>query len=122
MALSVLLDTNIVLYFLGGRLAEPLPMGELGISVITELELLSFSGLDAAGERAVRSFLTEVSVFDLAAPVKDAAVEVRRRHALRLPDAIVVGTAVAHAMRLFTNDERLVRKQIVPTTSIRLIS
>ena len=30
------LDTNIVIYFLEGRLQEPLPGGRLAISVITE--------------------------------------------------------------------------------------
>ncbi|PHM10709.1 PIN domain nuclease, partial [Nostoc sp. 'Peltigera malacea cyanobiont' DB3992] len=37
----ILLDTNVVLYFLGGRLVNPLPSGEYFISVITEIELLS---------------------------------------------------------------------------------
>jgi len=30
-----LLDTNVALYLLGGRLASPLPPGEYGVSVIT---------------------------------------------------------------------------------------
>jgi len=37
-----LLDTNIALYLLGGRLEAPLPSGEYGVSVITEMELLSW--------------------------------------------------------------------------------
>ncbi|MBL8887298.1 MAG: type II toxin-antitoxin system VapC family toxin [Phycisphaerales bacterium] len=118
--MSVLLDTNIVLYFLSGRLAEPLPVGPLAISVITELELLSFPALDAAGESTIRTFLSQVTVLDLAGPVKDAAVAARRTHGLRLPDAIVVGTASAHGLSLLTNDERLVRKQVVETRSLRL--
>jgi predicted nucleic acid-binding protein len=36
-----LLDTNVALYLLGGRLAEPLPSGSYGVSVITEMELLA---------------------------------------------------------------------------------
>ena len=35
-----LLDTNVALYLLGGRLAEPLPGGNYGVSVVTEMELL----------------------------------------------------------------------------------
>lgn len=38
---KVLLDTNTAIYFLAGRLSEPLPEGERLISVITELELRS---------------------------------------------------------------------------------
>ncbi len=33
-----LLDTNIILYLLGGRLAEPLPEGNYYVSVMTEIE------------------------------------------------------------------------------------
>ncbi|WP_238360797.1 hypothetical protein [Iningainema tapete] len=36
----ILLDTNVVLYLLGGRLAKPLPSGQYVVSVITEIELL----------------------------------------------------------------------------------
>jgi predicted nucleic acid-binding protein len=43
----ILLDTNVVLYFLGGRLANPLPSGEYFVSVITEIELLSYPSLNA---------------------------------------------------------------------------
>jgi len=39
----ILLDTNVVLYFLGGRLTNPLPSGQYFVSVITEIELLSLN-------------------------------------------------------------------------------
>jgi len=42
---TFILDTNIVLYFLGARLANPLPSGQYFISVITEIELLSYPSL-----------------------------------------------------------------------------
>lgn len=38
-----LLDTNVALYLPGGRLANPLPAGGYGISVITEMELLALA-------------------------------------------------------------------------------
>lgn len=49
MALNRVLDTNAVLYLLGGRLAEPLPEGRYFASVMTEMELLSYPLLDEAG-------------------------------------------------------------------------
>lgn len=39
------LDTNIVLYLLGGRLAHPLPDGTYFLSVMSELELLAYPDL-----------------------------------------------------------------------------
>ena len=41
MAVIRLLDTNAVLYLLGGQLAESLPAGEYVVPVITEMELFS---------------------------------------------------------------------------------
>ncbi len=50
------LDTNVALYLLGGRLAEHLPEGEYSISVITEMELLSYPDLDEADVREALRF------------------------------------------------------------------
>ncbi len=46
----ILLDTNVVLYLLGGRLANPLPSGEYFVSVISEIELLSYPSLSLEEE------------------------------------------------------------------------
>jgi len=40
--MSIVLDTNAVLYLLAGHLAEPLPQADFYVSVITEIELLSY--------------------------------------------------------------------------------
>jgi predicted nucleic acid-binding protein len=54
MGMTGLLDTNVALYLLGARLAEPLPAGSYGVSVITEMELLSWPSLTADEEREKR--------------------------------------------------------------------
>lgn len=52
----ILLDTNIVLYFLGGRLIYPLPPAKYFISVITEIELLSYPNLTSDEEARIIDF------------------------------------------------------------------
>ncbi|MDM8560282.1 hypothetical protein [Candidatus Parabeggiatoa sp. HSG14] len=59
-----LLDTNIILYLLGGRLAEPLPEGNYYVSVITEMELLSYSDLDKQTEQKIRDFLAQLTLIN----------------------------------------------------------
>jgi len=54
--MSIVLDTNAVLYFLAGRLAEPLPQANFFVSVITEIELLSYPLLKMEDEAEIRSF------------------------------------------------------------------
>ena len=51
-----LLDTNVALYLLGGRLAEPLPSGSYGLSVITEMELLAWPSLTPEEEQKIRVY------------------------------------------------------------------
>jgi predicted nucleic acid-binding protein len=53
MVVTLLLDTNVVIYLLGGRLKQSLPVGPVGVSIITEMELLSFPDLAPDDERIV---------------------------------------------------------------------
>jgi len=54
MGLKKVLDTNAVLYLLGGKLAEALPAARYFVSVITEIELLSYPLLDAEEESQIK--------------------------------------------------------------------
>ena len=116
------LDTNIILYFLGGRLADPIPAGAYAISVISELELLAYPGLVSSEEQRIRDFLADVPVTDLTQPVKQHAVSFRKRFGLKLPDAIVAATALALDAVLLTNDQRLLALSDVPTQALRVKS
>ncbi len=87
------LDTNAILFLLGGKLAQTLPAGEYFISLISEMELLSYPLLDESEQAKLRDFLSAVTVVDLTEEVKSLAIRLRRQHLLKLPDAIVAATA-----------------------------
>lgn len=108
------LDTNAAIYFLAGRLAEPLADGEWLISVITELELRSYPFATAEDERSVAEFIGQIGVVDLTPEVKTAAVSLRRDKRLKLPDAIIAATAHATQATLITHDARLAQASGVP--------
>jgi predicted nucleic acid-binding protein len=114
------LDTNVILYFLGGRLAEPFPVGTYTISVISELELLAYPGLVSPEEQRVRAFLADIAVTDLTQAIKHHAVDLRKRYGLKLPDAIVAATALALKATLLTNDQRLLTLTDVQTQTLRI--
>ena len=109
MAMTGLLDTNVALYLLGGRLAEALPAGTYGVSVITEMELLAWPSLTTKEEENVREFLTQLVICELTPSIRNRAVRLRREQRLRLPDAIVCATAMDFAMELWTNDTKSVQ-------------
>lgn len=78
-----MLDTNVALYLLGGRLAETLPAGDYGISVITEMELLAYSTLTTKEENEVRRFIANLTICELTPSVRVRAVALRRNGRLK---------------------------------------
>lgn len=112
MAVKWLLDTNVVLYHLGGKLAKPLPSGELFCSVINELELLSPAGLSSGDEAVIREALRAMTILDLSEAVREETIRVRRAHKLKLPDAIIVASAVSIGATVLTNDEELLSRNL----------
>jgi predicted nucleic acid-binding protein len=117
-----LLDTNVALYLLGGRLAEPLPTGPYGISVITEMELLAWPSLTTKEEEKVREFLRQLVICELTPSIRTRAVQLRREQRLRLPDAIVCATAMDFAVELWTNDTNLAKVPGLTCRTAKLLS
>jgi hypothetical protein len=114
-----LLDTNVALYLLGGRLAEPLPAGSYGVSVITEMELLAWPSLTTEEEKKVRGFLGQLVVCELTPVIRARAVRIRKEQHLKLPDAIVCATAMEFGVEFWTNDTTLAK---VPGLTCRAVS
>lgn len=103
----IVLDTNIALYHLGGRLMAPLPSGLYHVSIITEMELLSYPNLSQSEEQQIQSFLSQLLIVDIDTPIKNMAIALRKQHRLKLPDAIVSATAQSLNAVLLTNDTKL---------------
>jgi hypothetical protein len=65
--------------------------------------------LDDAASAQIRSFLSAVTVVELTEEIRVLAIELRRIHALKLPDAIIAATALSLQAQLVTNDTKLLR-------------
>lgn len=120
MGVNIVLDTNVVLYFLAGRLAQALPPAEYYISVITEMELLSYPLLTAGDEAEIHDFLSDVAIVELNREIKQSAIALRRQYRLKLPDAIVAATAQQLKAELFTNDFKLLNIPALSTKALPL--
>lgn len=116
--MKYLLDTNVVIYLLGGRLKQALPDGEFGVSVITEIELLSYPALLPAEEQVARSFLNEVIRYPLSDSIRDQTIALRRQFRLKLPDALIAATALDVGAVLLSNDQRLL---VVPSLIVQAV-
>jgi len=108
------LDTNVVIYLQKGDLNESLPPAFYSISIITEMELLSYPMLSDEDVNWLHRFI------GLTKEVKELAIELRRSHRLRLPDAIVAASALVYDAVLLSNDQQLSRVSGLKLQSVRL--
>ena len=115
-----LLDTNAVLYLLGGRTAQALPDGSYFLSVISELELLAYPALTPAEDAQIKSFLQDITIVELNHAVKSHAIDLRKHHGLKLPDAIIAATAMTLNATVLTNDQHLLSLSTPSTQSLAL--
>ena len=104
-----LLDTNSVIYFFDGEetvsyLIENAKY-QIVISCITKIELLCFEANDKAAVKGIRDFLKEVEIVYIDDDIIDSAVNYRKSHKLKVPDAIIAATAKAMRLSLVTADK-----------------
>ena len=105
-----LLDTNALIALLDGHsgLSTVLSSANwIGISIISELEFLSFSGITASDKALFQQFKSRVEVLDLYAndiSMINAIVTIRQSNKVKLPDAIIAAGAILQGATLLSND------------------
>lgn len=118
---KVVLDTNAVLYLLGGKLSPAvLPKSEFFISFITELELLSYPNLSKAEEEKIKEFVHSVDVINLNSEIKSETVRLRKNYKIKLPDSIICATALFLDASLLTFDNSFKKIKDVTLTKAEL--
>jgi predicted nucleic acid-binding protein len=120
MATRYVLDTNVVLYLLGGRLLNPLPVGKFYLSIITEMEMLSYPTISEAEVLRIRQFLSQVKVMGVGEDVKNATIALRKKYRLKLPDAIICATALSVNAVLLSNDTQLSRVMEISVDAVQI--
>lgn len=77
---------------------------QLYISVITELELLGYKGLTAKEEKVIKAFVSECKTITINNEVKQETIRVRKTYNTKLPDSIIIATALYLDLPLITAD------------------
>jgi len=103
---NIVADTSLLINFFNGREpARKILLGQqIWISVITEIELLSFPSLKKDDIKLLNSFLNECIILDLTKPIKQIAINLRRNKKLKLPDSIIAATSIHLDFPLVTMD------------------
>jgi len=109
--IAYLLDTNIVLYLLRGDKDIPsLIKGcDIYLSVISEMELLSFPGLTQQEKSKIESMLDNAFVVDFNSEIKKTAIKLRSKYRLTLPDALIAATSAFLNIQLISADKTLAK-------------
>ena len=99
-------DTNAIIYLLSGKpYMKQYEDARFGVSVITEMELLSFPRITPAELSNLKDLLSDCIIFPLDIAVKDRAIHIRRTYGTKLPDSIVAATSLECATPLITADK-----------------
>lgn len=104
---KALLDTNILIDFLQGfpEAARELALyDDRAISIVSWMEVMV--GATEATIGPTRAFLARFNVVGLDEAVAELAVELRRLHGMKLPDAIIWATARREARLLVTRNTK----------------
>src|SRR5438309_909237 len=95
---NIVADTSLLINFFNGEASTRkfIEGRMLFVSVITEIEVLSFPKLTLADKKLIKSFLSECLIIDLEPEIKELTIEIRTKYKIKLPDAAIAATAVRY--------------------------
>lgn len=86
-----------------GWLEQRINQREVSLSVITRIELLTKTQ-PAAEYELMQALVNSVTVLPLDEPVIQQTIALRQQQRIKLPDAIIAATALAHNLPLLTRN------------------
>lgn len=106
-----LIDNNVISSYFSGQFSEK-AMDFIAsvidqipnISVVTEIEALSWVNPDKSKEAIVQEFIQDATVLGLTPDVVSQCIKIRRNKKIKTPDAIIAATAIVHKLTLITSD------------------
>lgn len=103
---NVVFDTNAFIYFVGGdsRLTQYLN-STVYISEFTEMELKGRFGISIKELQRLNEILEDFIILPFNNEIKERAISIRHKNKLKLPDALIVSTAMWIDLPFVTADK-----------------
>ncbi len=105
---NIFLDTNAIISILSGEINANLSKANaVFVSVISQIEFLSFEKLGASELNAFNKLIDRVKVIylDENEDILNKTIEIRQKYKLKLPDAIIAAKAIVNDATLITHDK-----------------
>ncbi len=78
-------------------------------SFVTEVEILSYSKITKEEESKIKEFLSEITIVGWNDVVRDQAIKLKRNYKIKLPDAIIIATAIYLKVPFLTADREFLK-------------
>jgi len=107
---NILLDSNIVIYLSQKKLNIDEIFEEnksYFISLITYMEILSYNFSSQEEETFIRKLLSLFQIIDITQEIANKVIDLKKNRKIKLPDAIIVATALVYDYTLYSNDRQL---------------
>ena len=103
-----LIDTNVISDYLSNKLPAK-TSGMINkitaqLSVITRIELLSWSDVSSRQLQILQNFIAVAIVYDLDEAIIIETIRIRKLYKIKLPDAIIAATALVNSLTLITRN------------------
>lgn len=103
--IDFLADTNFLIFTSqGNKIVEPFLDYTIGISFITEMELLGVFSISKTQKEKVKSIIEECNILEINITIKAKTIALKQKYKIKLPDAIIAATAIVYDIPLITAD------------------
>ncbi len=103
--IDFLADTNFLIFTSQGNpIVEPFLDYNIGISFISEMELLGVFSISKVQKSNIQNIINECFVIDMNTEIKKYAIQIKQKYKIKLPDAIIAATAIQYNIPFITAD------------------
>ncbi len=112
-----LVDSNIVLGLVKGHaeagdILKDIKLYQCAFSSVTRMELLGYTGITENEIAVISALLSQMLPLQIDHTIENKTIALKQQHKIKLPDAIILATALVNELELLTLDKRLASKLV----------
>jgi len=113
MGTRYLLDSNTIIDYIvrlhpdsGRKWLDKIVDEEIIVSVITQIEVLSFDPGKDDNYKSLVEFFESAGIYDLTGDVVTKTIQIRQKQRINLPDAVIAATAMCYGLVLVSRNTK----------------